>query len=78
MGYLIFSALADAQAYTAEIERVQGIPRPGTDRWGDPLKHSTQELWAVIEPNGYIVEKPASAIEDLDVLPDGWFPVEPL
>ena len=73
MGYWIFDSLAKAEAYTDEIERIQGIPRPGTDTWGDPMKSASADLWAVVASNGYPVPDPTDAIEHLDELPDDWW-----
>jgi hypothetical protein len=73
MGFLIFLALADAEAYTKDIERIEGIPRPGTVRWGDPIKNATQDLWAVIMPTGYEVPVPSTAVDMMDELPKSWW-----
>lgn len=73
MPYVIFETLADAEAYTKDIERIQGIPRPGTDTWGEPSKCATQDLWAVVESNGYPVPMPESAVDLVDVLPAEWW-----
>ena len=73
MPYVIFETLADAEAYTDEIEQVQGIPRPGTDTWGDPMKSAQENLWAVVESNGYPVPIPPSAVDIVDLLPASWW-----
>jgi|GEM_PF-7130258 len=72
MGYWIFDNLALAEAYTKEIEEAQGIPRPGTDRWGDPIKAADEDLWAVVESTGYYVAAPADAFH-MELLPDTWW-----
>ncbi len=76
MGYVIFETLADAQAYTHEIEVIQGIPRPGTDTWGEPIKDASASLWAVVESNGYVVPIPDTAVDILPLLPDSWWGIK--
>lgn len=74
MGYFIFSDLPSAEAYTKEIEQAQGIPRPGTDRWGDPIKAADEDLWAVVESTGYYVPPPSDPNAfQLELLPDTWW-----
>lgn len=73
MGYWIFDSLPAAEAYTKEIENAQGIPRPGTDTWGDPIKSATDDLWAVVASEGYPVSDPDDAIDYMETLPDGWW-----
>ena len=73
MGYVIFDSLTNAADYTAEIERVQGIPREGTDRWGDPIKCAYADLWAVIASTGYVVPIPPTAVDTMPLLPENWW-----
>jgi hypothetical protein len=73
MGFIIFDSLVDAQKYTKEIERAQGIPRQGTDTWGEPIKSANENLWAVVDSTGYNVPIPDSAVDILPMLPVSWW-----
>lgn len=73
MPYLIFKSLTSAEAYVKDVERAQGIPRPGTDSWDEPLKSASKRLWAVVESFGYPVQRPETAVDVLDELPSSWW-----
>lgn len=73
MGYWIFDSLAFAEAYTKEIEKIQGIPRPGTSTWGEPIKDASADMWAVVASNGYPVPDPSDAVDYLEILPEDWW-----
>lgn len=64
----ILTSEHDAWVLTAEIEALEGIPRPGTTGWGEPRKHPTQNLWAVILSDlSQVLET------DIEYLPADWF-----
>lgn len=65
----VFTSEHDAWVLTAQIEALEGIPREGTTTWGEPLKHPTQQKWAVI-----LSDLSAPQEGDVAILPSDWYP----
>lgn len=76
--WVLFDDESEALKLTQAIEVAQGIPRPGTTEWGAPKKHPSRDEWAVAASDpGYPVPTPASAIGEVEELPEDWLPTLP-
>jgi len=62
----------DAWVLTASIEAIEGIPRPGTDQWGEPIPHPDGTRWAVV-----LSDLSEALPGDVPMLTPDWYPESP-
>lgn len=59
----------DAWVGVAAQEALEGIPRPGTETWSPPQPHPANGTWSFV-----LSDLAPSLPDDLERLPDDWFP----